>query len=114
MNTSTTRLADKPTLADGPPSEARVNLEVCSYLADEPSLADGPPTELRRDALNTTTPKLADEPTLADGPPTEYRLDALNTTTPNLADEPTLANGNFTLLLTSNGQEWQFHIATDI
>ena len=24
-------------------SEARVNLEVCSYLADEPSLADGAP-----------------------------------------------------------------------
>ena len=23
-------------------------------------------------------------------------------------------NGNFTLLLTSSGQEWQFHITTDI
>ena len=23
-------------------------------------------------------------------------------------------NGNFTLLLTYSGQEWQFHIATDI
>ena len=23
-------------------------------------------------------------------------------------------NGNFTLLLTSSGQEWQFHIPTDI
>ena len=23
-------------------------------------------------------------------------------------------NGNFTLLLTSSGQEWQFHIATDV
>ena len=23
-------------------------------------------------------------------------------------------NGNFTLLLTSSGQEWQFHVATDI
>ena len=23
-------------------------------------------------------------------------------------------NGNFTLLLTSSGKEWQFHIATDI
>ena len=23
-------------------------------------------------------------------------------------------NGNFTLLLTCSGQEWQFHIATDI
>ena len=40
-------------------------------LADEPTLADGPPTpsELRTDALNTATPNLADEPTLADGPP---------------------------------------------
>ena len=34
--------------------EARVNLEVCSYLADEPSFADGPPCESRIDALNTT------------------------------------------------------------
>ena len=25
-----------------------------------------------------------------------------------------LKNGNFTLLLTSSGQEWEFHIATDI
>ena len=25
-----------------------------------------------------------------------------------------IKNGNFTLLLTSSGQEWQFHIATDI
>ena len=61
-------------------------------------------------------------------PPSESSIDALNTTTPNLADEPTLAdgpishcywhlvvkNGNFTLLLTSSGQEWQFHPATDI
>ena len=23
-------------------------------------------------------------------------------------------NGNFTLAMTSSGQEWQFHIATDI
>ena len=40
-----------------------------SKLADEPTLADGPPTELRIDALNNTTPNLADEPTLANGPP---------------------------------------------
>ena len=26
----------------------------------------------------------------------------------------TVKNGNFTLLLTSSGQEWQFHTATDI
>ena len=87
------------------------------------------------DALNTSTQKLADEPTLADGPPVT-RIDALNTATPNVADEPTLANatdiywswmvishcywhllvqnGNFTLLLTSSGQEWQFHIASVI
>ena len=25
-----------------------------------------------------------------------------------------IKNGNFTLLLTSSGQEWQFHIATEI
>ena len=99
-------------------------------------LADGPPSESRIDALNTATTNLADEPTLADGSPSESRIDVWNTTTPNLAHEPTLANatdiywsrmaishcyrhlmvknGNFTLLLTSTGQEWQFHIATDI
>ena len=99
-------------------------------------LADGPPSESRIDALNTATTNFADEPTLADGPPSEWGIDTLNTTTPNLADEPTLANatdiywsrmaishcyrhlmvknGNFTLLWTSTGQEWQFHIATDI
>ena len=49
--------------------EARVNLEVSSYLADKPSLANGPPVELRIYALNTGTPNLADKPTLADGPP---------------------------------------------
>ena len=27
---------------------------------------------------------------------------------------PVVNNGNFTLLLTSSGQEWQFHIPTDI
>ena len=64
--------------------EARVNLEVCSYLADEPPLSDGPPSKLRLDALNTATPNLADEPTLADGPPNESRIDALNTATPKL------------------------------
>ena len=58
----------------------------------------------------------------------------LNTSTHNLADEPTLADGTpkcwikisycyfhrvvknvyITLLLTSSGQQWQFHIATNI
>ena len=38
-------------------------------MADEPTLADGPPSELRIDALNTMTPNLADEYTLANGPP---------------------------------------------
>ena len=38
-------------------------------LADEHTLADGPPSELSIDALNTATPNLADEHTLADGPP---------------------------------------------
>ena len=70
LHTATPNLADEPTLADGSPQnengflednctknylclsysiyektfcEARVNLEVCSYLADKDSLADGPP-----------------------------------------------------------------------
>ena len=43
---------------------------------------------------------MADEPTLANGPPWDWHL--------------VIQSGNFTLLLTSSGQEWQFHIATDI
>ena len=62
-------------------------------MADKHTLAEGPPTESRIDALNTATPKLADEPTLANGPPSGLRIDALNTATPNLADEPSLADG---------------------
>ena len=38
-------------------------------LADEHTLADGPPSELSIDALNSATPDLGDEPTLANGPP---------------------------------------------
>ena len=64
-------------------------------LADKPTLAYGPPSESRIDALHTATSNLADEPTLANGPPSESRIDALITTTPNLADEPTLANGPY-------------------
>ena len=91
-------------------------------MADEPTLADGPPSESRKDTLNTSTLNLADEPTLADGPPSESRIDVMNTATPNLADKPSLANATdiywsamaISLLLTSRGQEWQFHIANDI
>ena len=39
------------------------------YLADKSTLADGPPHQLRIDALNTSAQYLADESTLADGPP---------------------------------------------
>ena len=42
-------------------------------------------------------------------PPSEFRIGALHTATPNFAHKPTLV-----MLLTSSGQEWQFHIATDI
>ena len=59
----------------------------------------------RRDAL-------ADKYTLADGPPThthKWRM-AISHCYWHLV----VKNNNFTLLLTSSGQEWQFHIATDI
>ena len=55
---------------------------------------------------------------LADLPPVltssaqdEFKFDR---STPRSASRSTPQNGNFTLLLTSSGQEWQFHIATDI
>ena len=67
------------------------------------------PHESRIDALHTTRPNLADKPTLANGPPSESKIDALNTATPNFSDKPVWLK-----LLTSTGQEWQLHIATDI
>ena len=83
-----------------------------------------PTSELRMLALNTTMPNLADEHTLADGPPgnqAEMPWISVHTTwQPNLLwlMEPPphspMPNENFTLLLTSSGQEWQFDIATDI
>ena len=78
-------------MADGPPREkSRDALNTSTpKLADKPTLADGPTSESRIDALNTATPNLAHEPTLANGfPPSELRIDALNTdtSTPKLAD----------------------------
>ena len=80
------------------------------------------PSELRIDDLNTATPNLADEPTLANGP-LQWMKNRCNWILlhQTWSDEPTLANrtripwywqlviknGNFTLLLTSSGQEWQ-------
>ena len=66
--------------------------------------------------MNTSTLNLADEPTLADGPPSELLLTSSGQEWQfHIAtDVSVVKNGNFTLLLTSHGQEWQFHIATDI
>ena len=46
-----------------------------------------------------------DEPTLADGPPTCWMAIS------HCHWHVVVKNGNFTLLLTSIGQEWEFHIA---
>ena len=82
------------------------------------------PHNQSRDALNTSTQYLADEHILANGPShkvTEERC--LHTATDILWSRMAIShccwhlvvkNGNFTLLLTSSGQEWQFHIATAI
>ena len=83
-----------------------------------------PPWYQSRDALHTSTQYLADEHILANGPShkvTEERC--LHTATDILWSRMAIShcywhlvvqNGNFTLLLTSSGHEWQFHIATDI
>ena len=117
-------MADEHTLADGLPREqSRDALNTSTQkMADKPTMADGPPTESRMDTLNTATPNLADEHTLADGPhppgnQAEIPSILVHTTwQTNLlwVMDPPMPNGNFTLLLTSTGQEWQFHIATDI
>ena len=69
--------------------EARVNLEVCSYLANEHLFANGSPGELRIVALNTATPNNLLWPM---DPPSESRIYAWNTATPKklfwLMDHP--------------------------
>ena len=77
------------------------------------------PSELRIDDLNTATPNLADEPTLANGPLQwmknrclEYCYTKLGRWTyfgqwTPLVLQLVIQNGNFTLILTSSGQEWQ-------
>ena len=76
-----------------------------------------------RDALDTSTQNLADEPMLADGTPNVAEQRCLHTATDISWSRMAIShcywylvvkNGNFTLLLMSSGQEWQFHIATDI
>ena len=46
-----------------------IKQQVSSNLADKPSLANGPPSTRAEMPWNTSTQKLAGEPTLADGPP---------------------------------------------
>ena len=50
------------------PSESRIDAlnTTTPKLADEPTLANGPPSESRIDALNTATPNVADKPTFAE------------------------------------------------
>ena len=61
-----------------------------------------------RDALNTSTKNVPGEPTLADGPPTCWMAIL------HCYWHLVVKNGNFTFLLTSIGQEWEYHIATGI
>ena len=92
-------MANKPTLANGPPGESRIHaLNISTQnMADEHILADGPPpSESRIDALNTTTPNFGRRTYFGRWtpyPPSESRIDALNISTQNLADEHTLADG---------------------
>ena len=111
---------------------------ISSNLADEPSLANGPPSQSRMDALNTTTPNLADGPPstehrcleyhyiklsrwtpqsinhrcleycytkLGRWPPSQSSINALNTATLNWADGPP------TTPLPSHDEEWQFYMS---
>ena len=162
-NTTIPTLADKPTLAKGPPWEIENRcLEYCyTILGRWTFFCQWPPPSTRaempcmplhktwqmnllwpmdppyqsRDSLNISTQNLADEPPLANGPPTTraempwipvHKTWQMNLHWPmdpqgNRAEMPShcywhllVKNGNFTLLLTSTGQEWHFHIATDI
>ena len=72
LNTSTPNVADKPTLADGPPCSTRAEMTCIPlhktwqmnllWLMDLLQYQSS-------DDLHTTTQNLADEPTLANGPP---------------------------------------------
>ena len=68
------------------------------------------PRELQIDPLNTATPNLSDKPTLANATDIHWSRMAISHSYWHLV----VKNGNFIFLLTSSGQEWQFHTATDI
>ena len=62
--------------------EARVNLEVCLYLADKPTLADGPPGQSSMDLWKTITlNNFHDRLSLA--PLLQSTIDPWKTITPN-------------------------------
>ena len=116
LNTTTPNLADKPTLASGPPQSIKNGCLVYQFTKLGRWTYFGwwtPLCQSRIDALNTTTPNMADIPTLADGllqsiknrclayhytklgrqtyfgqwtPLSQLRIDALNTSSQNLAD----------------------------
>ena len=79
LNTDTKNLADKHTLADGPPKEiSSLKGDICleyqytklgrqTYFGRW--IPQPPPIEYSRDALNTSTQNLAHKNILADGPP---------------------------------------------
>ena len=110
-------------LMDPPVPEQRFMITSTQILADKPTLANGPPWYQRRDGLNTSTQYFADELTLPNGTPRVTGLRCLHTANDIYWSRMAISlcywhlvikHGNFTLLLTSCGQEWQFHIATDI
>ena len=75
LKTATPNLADKPTLAGGPPFTWVIEQRCLEYWYTKRGRQTyfgrcTPHSELRIDALNTATPNLADKPTLADGPST--------------------------------------------
>ena len=64
-------MADKPTLANGPPSTRAEMTCIPLHKTWEMILLwpMAPPHYQSRDTLNTSTPNMADKPTLANGPP---------------------------------------------
>ena len=97
LNTSTHKLADKPTLADGPPwwIENRYLEYHCTKHG-------------RQTYFGRWTPQVIEQKCL------EYWYTQLGRQTYFYQWTHQMPNSNFKLLMTSSSQEWQFHIGTDI
>ena len=80
-------------------------------LADKPTLAHGPPKVAEQRCLHTATDILWSGMAISH---CYWHLVVMNGNIHIATDILVVKDDNFTMLLTASNEEWQFHIATDI